>query len=554
MGRIKVLPPEIRGKIAAGEVISRPASVIKELVENSLDAEAQHIDIEIEDGGKHKCLVNDDGIGMNREDALLAIVRYATSKITLIDDIDNIKTYGFRGEALASIAQVAHLELETSDAQQGTKIEIVGSAIKGVFDSHRSRGTKVRVANLFFNFPARYRFLKSADWERRLIIDVIKTYAYIAPQVTLSLTESGRSLLNFLSVDSVKKRIAMSLPHSITDYLIEIGTDIGSITISGFISRPDFFERHHFNYIYVNGRPVRYPRIYRRIIESYQNPKNPPAFLLNIIVEPKFVDINIHPTKNEVKFKDEQYILDLLMQTIKNNVFSKIMVAEYQTSGADQNMAAQSYIHDSVKNKPNSIQTTFLETTDKKITFVPGRDTDEFWQLHDTYILAQTKSGLIIVDQHVAHERIIYESIMKGRPGIQRLLFPITLELTPEEYRTYKNTKAIMKELGVEFKEFSARTIIIDSLPAHVQINREEISSLFSEINGLGNLMKEKGEIAKIIACRTAIKAGQKLSASEMQNLIDRLFACENPYTCPHGRPIVLKFTLEDLANRFGRI
>jgi DNA mismatch repair protein MutL len=180
-------------------------------------------------------------------------------------------------------------------------------------------------------------------------------------------------------------------------------------------------------------------------------------------------------------------------------------------------------------------------------------DTGEFWQLHNTYILAQTKSGLIIVDQHVAHERIIYESIMKGKQDGQRLLFPITLELTPEEYRVYKNTKPILKQFGVEFKEFSARTIIIDSLPTYAQVNREEIVGLFNEINGLGNLMKQKSEIAKVLACRSAIKAGQKLAPGEMQDLIDKLFACENPYTCPHGRPIILKFSLEDLGVRFGR-
>lgn len=543
MGIIKILPPHVRGKIAAGEVISKPVSAVKELIENSVDAQAQRIEIEIEDGGKRKCLVNDDGIGMNKEDALLAIERYGTSKIESVDDIENITTYGFRGEALASIAQVAFFELETSDGSYGTKIEVAGGEIKGVFDSHRPRGTRVKISNLFFNLPARRKFLKSAEWERRLIIEMIKTYALITPRINFNLIDSGRDLLNLLSVDSIENRLKTVLPKNIIDALIPIEKKMGSITISGFFSRPDFSERHHLNYIYINSRPVRYPRIYRTIITAYQNPKNPPAFLLNITVEPKFVDVNIHPTKNEVKFNDERYILDLLTQIIKKEIFRTVGVVDYKPSQIDAGKYSGKFVQ----------ETIIPYAKEERIKIGPDSDSGEFWQLHNMYILTQTKSGLLIVDQHVAHERIVYESIMDGTPRAQRLLFPITLELTPEEYSAYKNTKVLMKEFGVEFKEFSSRTIIIDSLPAHTQINREEISGLFSEINGLGNLMKQKSEVAKVLACRSAIKAGQKLSAAEMQDLIDKLFACENPYTCPHGRPIVLKFTLDDLGARFGR-
>ncbi len=548
MGRINILSPEVRGKIAAGEVISRPVSVVKELVENSLDAHAKLIEIDIKDGGKQKCLVNDDGIGMNRDDAILAVERYGTSKIMTVDDIEQISTYGFRGEALASIAQVSYLELETSDDGIGSKVEVVGGEVKGVFDSHRPRGTRVKVTNLFFNLPARFKFLKSAQWERRLIIEIVKTYAFVNPEVRFSLGESGRSILDLLSMDSIEKRIKMVFPKNIVESLVNIDMDIGTVKIFGFFSRPDFIERHQMNYLYVNSRPVRYPRIYRTILNTYENPKNPPAFILNITVEANFVDVNIHPTKNEVKFKDERYITDLLVQAIKKKVFAKTTIADYQpverdVKGSTPLGRGAAFAQDTfISYAPE--QRTKMDTT---------RDSDEFWQLHNTYILSQTKSGLIIVDQHVAHERIIYESIMKGKSGAQRLLFPITLELTPEEYRAYKKTKSILKELGVEFKEFSSRTIVCDSLPVDTQVNREDITGLFREIDGLGNLMKEKSEIAKVVACHSAIKAGQKLSIVEMQSLIDRLFACENPYTCPHGRPIVIRFTLEELGNKFVR-
>jgi DNA mismatch repair protein MutL len=291
---------------------------------------------------------------------------------------------------------------------------------------------------------------------------------------------------------------------------------------------------------------VKYPRIYRTIIGAYQNPKNLPAFLVNIHVDPTFVDVNIHPTKNEIKFKDERYILDLLTQIVRKEVFRTTTAVDYGTK--------QRHVEKSNSALHYAEPRTYVQET--IIPYAPDETkmgTGEFWQLHNTYILAQTKSGLIIVDQHVAHERIIYESIMKGNQDGQRLLFPITLELTPEEYQAYKSTKIILKEFGIEFKEFSSRTVVIDSLPAYAQVNREEILGLFNEINGLGNLMKQKSELAKVLACRSAIKAGQKLSAGEMQDLIDKLFACENPYTCPHGRPIVLKFSLEDLGARFGR-
>lgn len=549
MTKIKILSPEVRGKIAAGEVISRPASAIKELLENSLDAQAKRIEIDVTDGGKQKCLVNDDGIGMSRDDAVLAIERYSTSKIGTVDDIENINTYGFRGEALASIAQVSYFELETSDGKKGTKIEVKGGELKGVVDSHRVQGTRIKISNLFFNLPARFKFLKSSQWERRLITEIVKTYAFVNPEVHFNFGESGRVILNFLGVDSIEKRIKMFFPRNIVESLIDINAIIGHVEIFGFFSRPEFFERHHMSYIYVNSRPIRYPRIYRTILNAYQNPKNPPAFILNITIEPKFVDVNIHPAKNEVKFKDEKYIIDLLTQAIKKKIFSRTAVVDYKPSGIEI------IEREGIKKAAKFIQETVMPYgSEEKAKVESGRDSDEFWQLHNTYILSQTKSGLIIVDQHVAHERIIYESIMKGKKGAQRLLFPITLELTPEQYRVYKKTKPILNELGIEFKEFSSRTIVLDSLPAYAQVNREDISGLFDEINELGNLIKEKGEIAKVVACRSAIKAGQKLSIIEMQNLIDGLFACENPYTCPHGRPIVIKYTLDELASRFGRI
>jgi len=543
MARIHVLSADVRGKIAAGEVITRPASVIKELLENSLDAQAKRIEVAVTNGGKEKCLVNDDGYGMTREDAQLALQRYATSKIVSIEDMDRIRTFGFRGEALASIAQISRFEMETSNGMIGTRVLAEAGVVKGIYDSERPRGTRIKVSDIFFNLPARQKFLKSANWERRLIAGLITTYALIYPKVAFYLEDADRKILNMPQVDSVLERIRMLFPKPVADHLVDIDFHLGSTRITGVASRPSLAATHKLNYIYVNSRPVKYPRIYYALVEAYQNPHFPPAFLIDICVDPQFVDVNIHPTKSEVRLKDERYVLDLMLQVIKRAMHVKPVRVEYDFAQKEKD--------------GDSIPTRFVQDMvmpyGEGVLGDSGRATEEFWQLHETYILAQTKSGLIIVDQHVAHERIIYESIMHVRVQSQRLLFPITVELTPEEHRVYEKTKHILNEMGIEFKEFSARTVVIDSLPADARTNREEIAGLFGELNTLGDLIKEKSEVARVVACRGAIKAGQRLSSLEMQALIDRLFATENPYICPHGRPIVLRWTIEELAHKFGR-
>lgn len=543
MSRISVLTADVRGKIAAGEVITRPASVVKELVENALDAEAKRIEVEISNGGKTRILVNDNGCGMDREDAQLALERYATSKISGIEDIEHIRTFGFRGEALASIALVSRLELETSDGLVGTKIVADAGLIKSIHDSERPRGTRVKISDIFYNLPPRLKFLKSANWERRLITELVRTYAVICPEIAFYLGDESSEMINVPGADSLLQRIQMLFPRRVTDQLLQIDCHLGTTQIIGVVSMPGMTEKHQLRYIYVNSRPVRYPRLYHALIESYGDAQYAPAFAVDIVVDPRSVDANVHPTKNEVKFKDERYIVDLLSQAVKRTIYKKPLKVQY-TAARDKAGGESS---------PKSFVQDAMLPYGKEERFQSDRASEEFWQLHETYILAQTKSGMIIVDQHVAHERIIYESIMQNKVQSQRLLFPITVELNPEEYRVYEQTKHALTDMGIEFKEFSSHTIVIDSLPSDVRINREEIAGLFGELNSLGDLVKEKKEIARVVACRGAIKAGQRLSAVEMQSLIDRLFATENPYTCPHGRPIVVRWTIEELNHRFGR-
>ncbi len=548
MNSIALLAPEVRDRIAAGEVILRPNSVIKELIENSLDARSHRIEIEIEEGGRKKCLVNDDGVGMSREDALLAVQRFATSKIATIDDIEHIKTYGFRGEALASISQVSFFDLETSNGIQGTRIEISGGEIKGVFDSHRNIGTRIKVTGLFFNLPARLKFLKSPDWERRLILETVRVYALISFPVAFSLSESERIIINLPSAVTLPQRLKAIFPRHMVDYLVPVNHAVGGITIAGFCGRPDFQERHALNYLYVNFRPVKHPRIYHTVMEAYGRPKLPPPFMINIILDPALVDVNVHPAKAEVRFRDERYVCDILSQVIRRQVVQPAVMQVQST--LERNALAPT----SLASEPRMVQETLPGYAGvSAFGTTPDSQAIEFWQLHATYILAQTKSGMIIVDQHVAHERIIYEQLLRGSVHTQRLLFPITLDLNPDEYEIFQTTRDLLQELGVEFKEFSGRTVVIDGLPPDFHTTREDLQDFFSQISSLGDLRQQREAVARVVACKGAIKAGQKMTVPEMQSLIDRLFACENPYICPHGRPIVIKFSLADLATRFGR-
>jgi len=549
MGSIRSLSPDVRDKIAAGEVVIRPVSVVKELIENALDAGACRIDISISEGGKVKCLVNDDGTGIAHDDATRAIERFTTSKIQTLDDIEHIATYGFRGEALASIAQVSRMEVETSDGTKGTRIVLEGGEIKETVESFRSKGTRVIVADLFYNLPARLKFLKSSQREKQLIIECVREYALICNTVQFTVTADGREVLNIPVARNFEERVRMIVPRPVNDMMVDSTVHIGDMRIKGLFTRPDFQGRHTIRYLFINKRPVKYPRLYRTIMQVYQDPKSSPAFVLHIEVPADTVDVNIHPTKREVKLRDERYVTDVLSQGLKQHVIirapgSPVMIQDHEPGPASLpvSVTGAQFVQDGVFNLP--------EQQSSDVSF---HEVHEFWQVHNMFIFAQTRSGLIIVDQHAAHERIIFEAVMHGRSESQHLLFPITLDLNPEEYRTYRKTKVILRDLGVDFKEFSSRTVVIDSVPTDSRINRDDLAGLFKDIDGLGNMIKEKAEIAKVVACHTAIKAGQRLSEIEMQSLIDKLFACEHPYTCPHGRPAVIRFSMDELAARFGR-
>ncbi len=528
MGRVKVLDEELRSKIAAGEIIQNPKSVVKELIENAIDAGAKRIEIEIGQGGKEKIMVSDDGCGMDRADALQAATRYATSKITRLEDLSNILTYGFRGEALASIGAVARMIIETrarDESTSGIKVVVEAGVIKEETEIARDHGTTVTVYDLFFNLPVRKKFLKSNEWEKRGVIETVKNYLLTNPAIGFRLRSDNKTLLQIEPVSENAPRVKQIFTKGYSQ-LASIDEKGEPLSVTGFFSRPgEVAMSESFQYIFVNQRPVQYRSVYRTILDALGRPQHKPNFIIYINSDPAFVDVNIHPGKAEVKFKDERYANDFISQTLKRHLTSK-----------DQAMVG---VSEQIFPYP--------EISDKE-------KGEEFWQLHNTYIIAQTRSGMVIIDQHVAHERIIYEGILKGKGGTQRLLFPVIIELDDQEFAAFNKIKEQLNEMGIEAKEFSGNVVVIDTLPAGTKVNREELKNLFTELSDLkAELTKKREEIAKVVACKTALKAGERLSPAEMQNLIDRLFACENPYICPHGRPVIIKFTLEELGHRFGR-
>ncbi|MEO0072077.1 MAG: DNA mismatch repair endonuclease MutL [candidate division WOR-3 bacterium] len=532
MAKIKVLQEDVVRKIAAGEVIIRPVSVVKELIENSLDAHAQKISVELKNGGKDLIKVIDDGEGMSREDVRLAISRHATSKITSIDDLLKLRTYGFRGEALASIAAVSRLKIETNDNDvysTGTYILVEGGEIKEIKEISRTRGTTVTVETLFYNLPVRRNFLKSDSYELKLIVELVAVYTIAHPQLHFTLISDGKELFTLPRVQTYKDRLKYFVDKPTFSNLIEFKYSNPLLSFFGVISLPEAAKNYaEIQQIYFNLRPVKNRTASKAIYDGYAGRlmgRNP-SFVVFFETDPKNLDVNIHPTKTEVRFTDEKFLYDFVSQAIKKTLGLK-----------DREELPENLLYQD------------------QINFTENRRL-EFWQLHGTYIFAQIPSGYCIIDQHAASERIIFEDILKKDEPVktQGLLFPIILELSPEEFVIYEEIKAILSSLGIESKAFSNFSVVIEAVPANSNLSKEDLKEFFAELaHGDRQEITQKEVIAQKVACKCAIKANQILSQAEIETLINRLFACRDPYFCPHGRPTVIKITREELDRKFGR-
>jgi DNA mismatch repair protein MutL len=532
MNKIKLLAEDTIRQIAAGEVINRPASVVKELIENSIDAQSQKIIIELKEGGKNIIKIIDDGIGMSRDDVRLAVHRYATSKLAVIDDLNALKTYGFRGEALASIGAVSRLKIETNtdDKSIGTYLAVEGGEIIEIKETARAPGTTISAQTLFYNLPVRRGFLKSDSYELKLIMETMSAYAIAYPNIHFSLTSDGKDILTLPKTESTKERLKIFLEKSVFLNLFEFRFDNPMLSFSGFISAPQnaktFYEQQQ---IFFNLRPVRNRTVVKAIYEGYSGTlmgKNP-NFVVFLETTPENLDVNIHPTKNEVRFTDERFLYDFVSEAIR-----KTLGVQKRTEISEETALFQQSFIDS----ENPMQ--------------------GFWQLHSSYIFAQVQTGYCVIDQHAAAERIIFEDIIKKdeKVNTQGLLFPIIIELSPEEFTIYEEIKETLATLGIETKVFSGRSVVCETIPASTTLTKQDIKDLFLELSKIDKeQLSHKEEIAKQIACKGAVKANQRLSQPEMEALINRLFACKDPYFCPHGRPTIIKMTREELDKKFGR-
>ena len=560
MPQIKILPFDLRNKIAAGEVIERPASVVKELIENSIDAGSTDIRIDVLYGGKHLIRVSDNGYGMDKEDALLCFERHATSKLATEDDLFNIKTMGFRGEALSSIASVSKVKLITGlkDSPSGVSIEIHGGEVKEIRDSP-SIGTSIEVRDLFFNTPARKKFLKSNSTELFHIIDIVTKEALSHWEIGFRLISDNKETMNIPLSSGPKERIMQVYGEEFLIGLIEANAETDGIKMISYITKGDNFRNmksHQF--IFINKRPIKDHSISHAVYHAYEGilPRDKhPIFFLFIDIDPRKVDFNVHPTKREVRFEDKESIYRFVNNCIREAVRGER--AEY----------TRQFIEIPAMHSLNPFVDTYeiacfqqdsshasVISENLEFTYKPHLP---FIYLGDTFIALSGRGGLILMDHHAAHERILYEKFLKGvNLNSHLLLFPKQVKLSHKEYRVVLENVQILKDFGIEADDFGHDTIIVRSLPdilkeADIRGILADIASCMLE--GIPPDKSFKEALAAKIACHSSIRGKEILNQEEISSLMADLEQTEHPEQCPHGRPTRIFLSLDDLKKMFKR-
>ena len=583
--KIRVLSEDLTNKIAAGEVVDRPSAVVKELLENSIDAAADEITIILKEGGKALIQVVDNGTGMDREDALLSLQRHTTSKISTYDDLHNIHSLGFRGEALASIASISRIELKTVTQGQteGTLIRIDGGVIEEVSSSAGVRGTSIAVKNIFYNTPARRKFLKSTESEYRYILNTISRFTLSYPQIEFSLYHNDQLVYKYKPC-SLQERLIDVLGARYRDKIIMIDEGSSFLLVSGFIGKQDASKKSRGNqYIFLNGRYIVNRSLNHAIVSAYGTiiPRDEfPLYVIFLELDPRRVDVNVHPSKMEVKFSDERLIYSILRNAVNKALASANVIPTYTFREAPETIRANHGIqthmplqgYESIRSSEIGQLITPDESSNQSLTTkfeaIPEPEDEKglfqrknVWQIHNQYILSEIRSGIIIIDQHVAHERILYERALqnfeKRKPSSQQLLFPIIQELNPEDYSILNEILPYLEHLGFIIKGFGGNTVVIEGIPVALKLGNEEtiLIEIIDEFKkNMNNSLDLRDNLAKSFSCKSAIKAGDKLTLTEMNSLIDQLFATQSPYFCPHGRPIIINISIDELNKRFHRI
>jgi len=611
---IHVLPDVVANQIAAGEVVERPASVVKELVENALDAGATRVEVHLGSGGKREIRVSDDGSGMGREDALLALDRHATSKISAADDLRGIRSFGFRGEALPSIASVSRLSLETClrGDTAGTRILSKGGTVTVVEDHARTPGTTVVVERLFFNAPARARFLRPPATETRAVNDALIPLALANERVSILLTSDGRTLLDLPATSDVVGRIAAIWGEDAAGELLALEHEAEGFSLRGVVQRPDRvrpgFRRAH---LFVDGRPFRDPAVLRAADRGYRTtipPDHRPWVFLFLDVPRGSVDVNVHPTKAEVRFRDRASVERAVEEAVRTALEGEASAATLDEAPLRPFLPVRERSPGSFGGPPGlrgaqarpvamdaDEQMTFLvaspvpvpgaadagaETLDSGATGdavsadaadgtlthpveVEGFQRPRLWQVHQSWILAEVRDGLLLIDQHAAHERILFERLMTRFDGTveesQHLLFPLTVRLTAAEVRMVEDLKGLLHRAGFEVEAFGEGTVILHAVPnPHPYFDAEKVfREMIDELTHGSELVRsarnQHERLAMSFACKAAIKAGQALDPREIQELFDQLFATRLPFHDVHGRPTTVRLSRGELERKFGR-
>ena len=585
MNKIKVMDDNLANKIAAGEVVESCMNVVKELVENSIDGEADVIEIKLTDSGVKEIEVYDNGIGMSREDAKLAFQRHATSKISNLDDLFYIESLGFRGEALPSIASVSKVRLKTSDGKVGTLITINGGNDMKVKSCDLAKGTDITVSDLFYNTPVRLKYLKNLYVELANIVEYIDKMALSYPNIKFKLSNNDNVLLETSGNGDLLKVIYDIYGANITKKMIPIDASNDDYSISGYISYPEVTKSNRNSITtLVNGRVIKNNDLNRCIIDSYHtyiHKGRYPIIVLNIDVDPILVDINIHPTKMDIKFSK----LDSLLKLISNSIDDRLKTLTLIPEANVRTSTSFNEVYNQIKHVDDE-EEKVLKKEEKnyeeiKLDFEVHEDKEEIvdsieekeekvarinkmnviGNVFMTYILCYNEDGFYLVDQHAAAERINYEKYMNeflnGGSTVIDLLTPIKIELSKDNYLRIKDRLYILDELGISCEEFGEGTFLVRSHPQWIDQNNssKEINNIFELICQKGDFSKEKFIDTTImsIACHNSVKAHEYLSIDDMQWIVDNVRYCDNPFTCPHGRPTIITYTRDELDKMFKR-
>ena len=600
MPRIAVLPSAVADQIAAGEVVERPSSAVKELVENALDAGATAVDVSVEDGGRQLIRVSDDGSGMVRDDALLALERHATSKIRVASDLVGVASFGFRGEALPAICSVSRLVVETApDDGAGTAVHAAAGTIQEVRDIARRRGTTVVVSQLFYNAPARQKFLRGPRSEWRSILETMTTIALNRRDVRLTLTHDGKSAFALPAAASLRDRVAALWGSAVADRMVDVEDVRGAIQVSGLAERPgDVGTASRRTFITVNGRVVRDNGILRAAETAYRSTITAglrPSLLLEVVVPANSVDVNVHPAKAEVRFLDRWTMERAVEEAVRRalgtfDASAALGIRRWSANGAawvpaaadvellrpaahdaaglfgEQDAArddgGQASNDSAVNGRPQGMppEPEFPPVLAEVMPLAPIV-VPPLMQLRRTWMMFEHDEGMVLIDQHSAHERVLYERFMgmleRGEAPSQRLLFPLTLHLTPAEADAFEAHRELLARLGFEVDGFGGHTLLVNSVPMpHPRFDaerclRETLAALTGDREGAAHAKHER--LAATVACKAAVKAGDELSQGEMRALFIALGDTRLPAHDVHGRSTIVQLSWPELERRFGR-